>query len=134
MSDQTNARPLSPHIQIYRWTLTMMLSILHRATGVALYAGSALLACWLMAAATGPEAYALVRDISSAWYGRLVLFGYSWALFHHMLVGVRHFIRVTGRGFALTPVYWIARTTAIAPLFLTGLAWVLGYMYLGVWS
>ena len=134
MSDQTNARPLSPHIQIYRWTLTMMLSILHRATGVALYAGSALLTWWLMAAATGPEAYALVRDISSAWYGRLVLFGYSWALFHHMFGGVRHFIWDTGRGFDLKHVEWIARTTAIAPLFLTGLAWVLGCMYLGVWS
>ena len=65
MSDQSPSRPLSPHIQIYRWTLTMMLSILHRATGVALYAGSALLAWWLMATASGPEAYALVRDISA---------------------------------------------------------------------
>ena len=134
MSDQSPSRPLSPHIQIYRWTLTMMLSILHRATGVALYAGSALLAWWLMAAASGPEAYALVRDISGSWIGRLVLFGYSWALFHHMLGGVRHFIWDTGRGFDLKHVEIIARATAIAPLLLTSLAWVLGYMYLGVWS
>ena len=63
----TRARPLSPHIQIYRWTLTMMLSILHRATGVALYAGTVLLAWWLLAAATGPEAYAQVQAVSSAW-------------------------------------------------------------------
>lgn len=134
MSDQSPSRPLSPHIQIYRWTLTMMLSILHRATGVALYAGSALLAWWLMATASGPEAYALVRDISDSWIGRLVLFGYSWALFHHMFGGVRHFIWDTGRGFDLKNVEIIARATAIAPLLLTGLAWVLGYMYLGVWS
>ena len=110
------------------------LSILHRATGVALYAGSALLAWWLMATASGPEAYALVRDISGSWIGRLVLFGYSWALFHHMFGGVRHFIWDTGRGFDLKNVEIIARATAIAPLLLTGLAWVLGYMYLGVWS
>ena len=134
MSDQSPSRPLSPHIQIYRWTLTMMLSILHRATGVALYAGSALLAWWLMATASGPEAYALVRDISGSLIGRLVLFGYSWALFHHMFGGVRHFIWDTGRGFDLKNVEIIARATAIAPLLLTGLAWVLGYMYLGVWS
>ena len=134
MSDQSPSRPLSPHIQIYRWTLTMMLSILHRATGVALYAGSALLAWWLMATASGPEAYALVRDISGSGLGRLVLFGYSWALFHHMFGGVRHFIWDTGRGFDLKDVEIIARATAIAPLLLTGLAWVLGYMYLGVWS
>lgn len=134
MSDQSSSRPLSPHIQIYRWTLTMMLSILHRATGIALYAGSALLAWWLMATASGPEAYALVRDISASWIGRLVLFGYSWALFHHMFGGVRHFIWDTGRGFDLKHVELIARSTAIAPLLLTGLAWVLGYMYLGTWS
>jgi len=134
MSDQSSTRPLSPHIQIYRWTLTMMLSILHRATGIALYAGSALLAWWLMATASGPEAYALVRDISASWIGRLVLFGYSWALFHHMFGGVRHFIWDTGRGFDLKHVELIARSTAIAPLLLTGLAWVLGYMYLGTWS
>ncbi len=134
MSDQSSSRPLSPHIQIYRWTLTMMLSILHRATGIALYAGSALLAWWLMATASGPEAYALVRDISASWIGRLVLFGYSWALFHHMFGGVRHFIWDTGRGFDLKHVELIARSTAIAPLLLTGLAWVLGYIYLGTWS
>ena len=73
MSEQSKpARPLSPHIQIYRWTLTMMLSILHRATGLALYAGTALLAWWLLATASGPEAYSQVQAVSAAWYGRLV--------------------------------------------------------------
>ena len=113
MSDQSPSRPLSPHIQIYRWTLTMMLSILHRATGVALYAGTALLAWWLLAC-YGPEAYALVRDISALVWA-FGLFGYSWALFHHMFGGIRHFIWDTGRGFDLKHVEILASATAIAP-------------------
>ncbi len=135
MSDQVETnkhpRPLSPHIQIYRWTLTMVLSILHRATGVALYAGTVLLAGWLLAAASGEEAYAVVQSISTAWYGRLVLFGYSWALFHHMFGGLRHFIWDTGRGFDLRHVEIIARVTAFVPPVLTIIVWVLAYSYLG---
>ncbi len=135
MSDQVETqkhpRPLSPHIQIYRWTLTMVLSILHRATGVALYAGTALLAGWLLAAASGEEAYAVVQSISTAWYGRLVLFGYSWALFHHMFGGLRHFIWDTGRGFDLRHVEIIARVTAFVPPVLTIVVWVMAYSYLG---
>ena len=132
ISGSSDARPLSPHIQIYRWTLTMMLSILHRATGVALYAGTALLAWWLLAAATGPEAYAQVQAVSSAWYGRLVLFGYTWALIHHMFGGLRHFIWDTGRGFDLKTVEVLARISAFAPPVLTLVVWVAAYMVLGV--
>jgi len=133
MAPQSNtARPLSPHIQIYRWTLTMILSILHRATGVALYAGSALLALWLLTIATGPEAYEAVRGFASHWLGRLVLFGYSWALFHHMCGGLRHFVWDTGRGFDLKVVELMARLSAVVPLILTLAAWVAAYHYLGV--
>lgn len=133
MSEQGKpARPLSPHIQIYRWTLTMMLSILHRATGLALYAGTALLAWWLLAAASGPEAYSQVQAVSAAWYGRLVLFGYTWALFHHMFGGIRHFIWDTGRGFDLKHVEILARITAFVPPLLTLGVWVAAYAYLGV--
>lgn len=127
-------RPLSPHIQIYRWTLTMMLSILHRATGIALYAGTALLAWWLLAAASGPEAYAGVQAVSAAWYGKLVLFGYSWALFHHMFGGLRHFIWDTGRGFELCTVEILARISTFVPLVLTMFVWVMAYYYMGAWS
>ena len=109
----------------------MLLSILHRATGVALYAGTVLLAWWLLAAASGPEAYAQVQSVSSAWYGRLVLFGYSWALFHHMFGGLRHFIWDTGRGFDLRHVEIIARITTFVPPVLTVLVWVLAYSYMG---
>ncbi len=125
------ARPLSPHIQIYRWTLTMMLSILHRASGIALYAGTGLLAWWLLAAASGPDAYSVVQGVSSAWYGRLVLFCYTWALFHHMFGGIRHFIWDTGRGFDLKHVEILARITALVPPVLTLIVWVAAYAYLG---
>lgn len=131
-TQQMQARPLSPHIQIYRWTLTMALSILHRATGVALYVGTGLLVWWLMAVATGPDAYAQVQAVAGSWIGRLVLFGYTWALFHHMFGGIRHFIWDTGRGFELNKVELLARFTAVMPLILTLASWVLAYWYMGV--
>ncbi len=70
----------------------MAMSIAHRATGIALYAGTALLVLWLVAAASSQEALNFVNDIYGSWFGQLVLFGYSWVLFHHMLGGIRHFI------------------------------------------
>jgi succinate dehydrogenase cytochrome b subunit len=85
-------RPLSPHLQIYRWTITMTMSIVHRATGLALYAGTVLLVAWLGAAAWGQQPLNVVNDVYGSWFGQLVLFGYSWALFHHMLGGLRHFV------------------------------------------
>jgi succinate dehydrogenase / fumarate reductase cytochrome b subunit len=86
------SRPLSPHLQIYRFTLTMAMSIVHRITGVANYAGTLLLVAWLAAAAIGPEALDFVNAIFGSWLGQLVLFGYTWSLFHHMLGGLRHFV------------------------------------------
>src|ERR1700722_19197173 len=92
------ARPLSPHLSTYRLTLTMAMSIVHRITGGALYVGSLLLAWWLLAAASGPNAYATFQSVASSFIGRIVLFGYTWALIHHMLGGGRHLIWDTGRG------------------------------------
>ena len=86
------SRPLSPHLQIYRWTITMAMSIFHRATGIANYAGMVLLVAWLGAAASGQEALNLVNEIYGSWFGQLVLFGFTWSLIHHMLGGIRHFI------------------------------------------
>ena len=77
-------RPLSPHLQIYRPMLTMMMSIFHRITGSALYVGTLLFAWWLIAAAMGPEAYATAGAFFDSLIGRLVLFFYTWALLHHM--------------------------------------------------
>ncbi len=128
---EIHQRPLSPHIQIYRWTLTMFLSILHRATGVALYAGTLLLVWWLMAAATGPEAFAVFQGVAGSWIGRLVLFGYTWALFHHMFGGIKHFIWDTGAGFELSAVEWISRGATVIPILLTLISWVLAYKFMG---
>ncbi|WP_240231117.1 succinate dehydrogenase, cytochrome b556 subunit [Devosia lacusdianchii] len=86
------ARPTSPHLQIYRWTITMAMSIVHRATGIANYVGTVLLVIWLGAAAWGQEPLNVVNAIYGSWFGQLVLFGYTWSLIHHMLGGIRHFI------------------------------------------
>ena len=91
-------RPLSPHIQIYYPLINMVMSIVHRITGAALYIGSLLLAWWLIAAATGPDYYNYVVSWFATWPGKLILLGYTWALMHHMLGGIRHLIWDTGLG------------------------------------
>jgi len=98
-------RPLSPHLQIYRWQLTSVLSILHRATGVVLSAGAILLVWWLVAAASGPEAYEGVEDFLGSWLGLLVLFGWTVSLFYHLCNGVRHLVWDTGHALDLKSVY-----------------------------
>jgi succinate dehydrogenase / fumarate reductase cytochrome b subunit len=85
-------RPLSPHLQIYRFTITMTMSIVHRGTGMALYVGTLLLVIWLGAAALGEGPLGVVNMVFGSWFGQIVLFLATWALFHHMLGGVRHFI------------------------------------------
>ncbi|RMF09529.1 MAG: succinate dehydrogenase, cytochrome b556 subunit [Alphaproteobacteria bacterium] len=124
-------RPVSPHLQIYKPTLTMVMSIMHRITGAALYFGSLLLTWWLVAAASGEAYFTYVSDLFGSIAGRLVLFGYTWALIHHMLGGIRHLIWDTGRGFDLTSIDLLARATVIGSLGLTLLIWVLGYMAMG---
>ena len=97
-------RPTSPHLQIYTFRINMVMSILHRITGVALYFGTVLLAAWLIAAAVGAEAYESVAWLFGSWIGLLALFGYTWVLLHHMMGGIRHFIWDTGSGFELETV------------------------------
>jgi succinate dehydrogenase / fumarate reductase cytochrome b subunit len=116
-------RPLSPHLQIYRPMLTMAMSILHRITGAALYAGTLLLAWWLVAGASGPGAFQTVQGFMGSWFGRLILFGYTWALLHHMLGGIRHFIWDTGRGFDPVSRELLAKATIAGSLALTLLVW-----------
>src|SRR5713101_4318490 len=95
-------RPLSPHLSIYKPMLTMMMSIVHRITGAALYVGTLLLAWWLVSAASGPNAYAKASWFMGTIIGQIILFGYTWALIHHMFGGIRHFIWDTGHGFGAT--------------------------------
>jgi len=120
-------RPLSPHLQIYRWQWTMLLSIVHRMTGVALAAGTLWLVWWLVAAAMGPEAFASAQAFAAHWFGRLVLLGFTWALFYHLANGIRHLFWDAGRGFELSTGYGSAWLVVLASLALTGLAWLAGY-------
>lgn len=120
-------RPLSPHLQIYSPMLTMTMSIVHRLTGAALYFGTLLLIWWLVALATGPDYFAYVQDIAGSIIGRLILFGYTWALVHHAIGGIRHLIWDTGRGFELDVVEWFARLNLVGSIAITIVIWVVGY-------
>jgi len=124
-------RPLSPHLQIYRLSLTMMLSGLHRITGMALYVGTVLLVWWLIAVASGPNAYGNVQWLLGTLIGRLVLLGYSFALILHALGGVRHLIWDTIHGLEPNDREWLARATIIGSIGLTAILWVIGYMITG---
>lgn len=120
-------RPLSPHLSIYKPIPTMVMSILHRATGIALYAGTILVAWWLIAAASGPDYFAFVQGFFGSWFGRLVLFGYTWALMHHLLGGFRHFIWDAGAMFDKHVATKMAWATLAGSVVLTILIWIIGY-------
>ena len=120
------ARPLSPHLQVYRMQINMVMSMLHRITGAALYFGTTLLAWWLVAAAAGPQYFAYVNGILGHPLGKLVLLGYTWALLHHMVGGIRHLIWDTGRGLSLPAVNRLSWLTVISSVALTALVWGVG--------
>lgn len=122
----TRSRPLSPHLSVYKMTITMAMSIIHRITGAALYVGTVLLAIWLLAAATSPEAFATVQALWSSILGRLVLLGYTWALVHHALGGLRHFIWDSGAGFGPERKTF-AQLTLVGSILITLALWALGY-------
>lgn len=124
-------RPLSPHIQVYHWGLHMVLSVLHRATGIALGVGTLLLAWWLIAVAAGPDAFNAVQACLSGWFGRLVLFGFTWALMLHFCNGIRHLVWDVGQGFEIKTVRMSSLLVLIGSIVLTVIAWVLGYNLLG---
>jgi len=92
-------RPLSPHLQIYRWPVTMATSITHRATGMALAAGTLLVAWWLIATASGTDAYDTFSTVARSPLGLLILFGFVWSLAFHLLNGIRHLVWDSGYGF-----------------------------------
>ena len=122
----SDPRPLSPHLQIYRWQLTSVMSILHRASGIALSLGAILLVWWLGAASDGPGPFAAVQHFLGSWFGLLLLFGWSAALFYHLCNGIRHLWWDTGHGLDLKEVYasgWIVLGTTAG---LTLAAWIAG--------
>ncbi|HZP65608.1 MAG TPA: succinate dehydrogenase, cytochrome b556 subunit [Rudaea sp.] len=92
-------RPLSPHLDVYRWQLTMTLSILHRATGIALAVGTLLFIALLVALAAGPESYAAVQSFCASKLGLVLIAGWSWSLCLHLCNGIRHLAWDTGWGY-----------------------------------
>jgi len=124
-------RPLSPHLQIYRPMLTMMMSIAHRVTGFGNAVGFALLVWWLVAISIGPEAYAVVDGFFSSIVGKLLLLLFTWSLVHHMLGGIRHLIWDTGAALDKTSIEVAAWLTIISSIVLTILIWVAGYALMG---
>lgn len=120
-------RPLSPHLQIYKPIPTMVASIVHRITGAALYFGTVLVAWWLIAAASGPDYFEFVQKIMGSIVGRLVLFGYTWALMHHMIGGIRHLIWDTGAMFDKHTSTRMAYVSIMLSIALTLVIWVIGY-------
>lgn len=127
----SDPRPLSPHLQVYRWQLTSVLSILHRATGIGLGVGAVLLVLWLVAAAAGPTPYGHIQGFFGSWFGLLLLFGWSLALFYHLCNGIRHLCWDTGHGLELTAVYSSGWAVLAGTVLLTVLAWAFGLSH---WS
>ncbi|WP_448204505.1 succinate dehydrogenase, cytochrome b556 subunit [Azospirillum sp. sgz302134] len=125
-----SGRPLSPHLQVYKFEWTMALSITHRITGVGLAVGTLLLTWWLVAAAAGPESFARAQKFIGSGLGLLLMFGWTWALFYHLANGIRHLVWDAGYSFELKNAEKGAYIVAGASLGLTILAWIIG---LAVW-
>ena len=121
-------RPLSPHLEIYRLSITMVMSIVHRITGFGLYVGVLLLAWFLIAASTDAQAFAVFTGFIQSIIGQLLLFGFTWALFHHMLGGIRHFVWDAGYGLDEPMREQLAWGTLIGSVALTLIVWIVGYV------
>ena len=121
----TKSRPLSPHLTIWRWGPGMLISILHRATGIALsIAGLAILTWWLLAIALGADAYAKFVKLAMHPVGLVILIGLSWSFFQHLLSGIRHLVMDTGAGFELDTNKRFAVLTLVGSVLLTAALWV----------
>jgi succinate dehydrogenase / fumarate reductase cytochrome b subunit len=126
-----SSRPLSPHLFIYKFTITMAMSIMHRATGIALYAATLLLVIWLGAAALGDGPLGVVDFVYGSWLGQIVLFLLTWVLFHHMLGGLRHFTWDTIHGLEPGVRQQLAWANLIGSIVLTLLAWAVFVWFRG---
>ncbi|TDK34492.1 succinate dehydrogenase, cytochrome b556 subunit [Rhizobium deserti] len=125
MANVTNNRPLSPHLQIYKFIPTMAMSIVHRITGGALYVGTLLVAAWLIAAASGEEHFNRVNWLFGSIVGKLVLFGYTWAIIHHLFGGLRHIMWDLGYGFEKELSTKLAKANLVLSIALTIIVWAI---------
>ncbi|KAA0597728.1 MULTISPECIES: succinate dehydrogenase, cytochrome b556 subunit [Azospirillum] len=125
-----SGRPLSPHLQVYKLPLTAVMSITHRITGVGLAVGTLLLVWWLVAAAAGPQAFARAQGFIGSFFGLLLMFGWSAALYYHLCNGIRHLVWDAGKSFELTDADRNNKVVLVATAVLTVLTWIVG---LAVW-
>ena len=121
-----SGRPLSPHLQVYKLPLTAVKSITHRITGVGLAVGTLLLVWWLVAAATGPEAFARAQGFIGSFFGLLLMFGWTAALYYHLCNGIRHLVWDAGKSFELTDADRNNKVVLGATAVLTVLTWIVG--------
>jgi len=126
VANRPTNRPLSPHLQVYRWQLTSVMSILHRATGIALAVGALYLATWVIYAAASPRAYALFQSFNTSIAGRIVLGGWLFSAFYHLCNGIRHLFWDAGYGFALKDAYRSGWIVVAVSLIATALSWIVG--------
>ena len=117
-------RPLSPHIQVYRWQVQMVSSILHRATGIALSVGTLLVVCGLIELATGEDSFNEYKSLIGSPIGMLLLLGWSWALFYHLCNGIRHLIQDSGAGYTIPQFVRSSWLSAVCSVVLTVLTWI----------
>ena len=130
-STSTRQRPLSPFLTVYRWQYTMALSILHRVTGCALSVGLLLFVYWLVAAASGPAAYATAHSFFAHPLVRVLLIGFSFAFFYHLLNGARHLTWDTGHGLERKAARLSGWIVFIGSLVTTALFWLLVWRHVG---
>lgn len=124
-------RPLSPHLQVYRPQLTSILSILHRITGVGLWAGALMMTYWIASATYGPEAFARAQWFLGSWFGRLVLLGLTVALYYHLANGIRHLAWDIGWGFEMDTINISGWAVVIFTGVMTVLTFLAGYWVAG---
>ena len=127
----SSERPMTPHILIYRWEITMILSTLHRMTGICLCGGTILLVFWLTCAALGPEAFEIAQSIVGHWLGQLALWYFTWCLFYHMFNGIRHMAWDAGYGFEIQTLRITGWLVYLAAAGATVFSVLLGYWWLG---
>lgn len=128
----SSARPLSPHLQVYRWQIQMMTSIVHRITGVALAVGTILLVALLVALAAGPYPYEAVRGFCASWLGLILLLGWTWALSFHLLNGIRHLLQDAVMGYSISQFVRNGWLAVIGSFVLTASIWACVFMRGGV--
>ena len=120
-------RPLSPHLQIYKPQITSILSILHRGTGIALSIGSIILVSWIVALTLGEDTYLMYSNLINIWFGKLIIFGFTFALFYHLSNGIRHLFWDAGYGYDLKHAYISGVAVIISSLSLTSITWLIVY-------